>query len=230
MKKKFQLLVIDPPYSFSDKLSMSKTPRGASANYDVMSIADIKNLPIKNLIHPDGSILALWVPSCLLQDGLDIMKNWGFTYKQTYIWVKTKKKPIYQSLKPIYDFFNKSGDWNQTIDGSLIKKCFDKITLNGLLSFGLGRLFRQSHEICLIGTSDNKIYKQLQNRSQRSVGFAENLKHSAKPENLQDSLEIMFPNATDKIEIFARRLRSGWICLGNSVCNGEDIRVSLSKL
>ena len=103
------------------------------------------------------------------------------------------------------------------------------IDLNDILAFGMGRLFRQTHEICLIGTNNNKIYKILENKSQRSVSFGENLKHSAKPEHLQDSLEIMFPSAK-KIELFARRLRPGWECLGNEVCNGEDIYDSLAKL
>jgi len=95
----------------------------------------------------------------------------------------------------------------------------------------LGRLFRQSHEICLIGINNNKIYKKLQNKSQRSVCFAENIKHSAKPEYLQNSLDIMFPDA-NKIEIFARRQRPGWECIGNEAPGtmGEDIRVSLDKI
>ena len=96
------------------------------------------------------------------------------------------------------------------------------------LAFGMGRLFRQTHEICLIGTSNNKIYKLLENKSQRSVCFAENLKHSAKPEALQNSLEIMFPKA-EKLEMFARRTRSGWTCLGNEI-DGQDIRDALIKL
>jgi N6-adenosine-specific RNA methylase IME4 len=38
----------------------------------------------------------------------------------------------------------------------------------------------------------------------------------------------MFPN-TEKLEMFARRIRPGWTCIGNEVCNGEDIRDSLAK-
>jgi N6-adenosine-specific RNA methylase IME4 len=97
----------------------------------------------------------------------------------------------------------------------------------------MGRLFRNCHEICLIGTNSNKIYQQLQNRSQRTVSFAPNLKHSAKPENLQDSLELMFPNSVGKrLEIFGRRLRSGWDVIGNESPStfNEDIFVSLQKL
>jgi N6-adenosine-specific RNA methylase IME4 len=143
------------------------------------------------------------------------MEAWGFQQKQTYIWVKTKKHPFKDFLK----------SKDKLTD--LMKVPLSII--NGLLAFGMGRLFRQTHEICLVGTSNNKIYQQLQNKSQRSVSLAPNLKHSAKPEALQDSLEMMFPNA-NKLELFARRQRPNWTCLGNEVCQGEDIRDSLIKL
>lgn len=235
MSKKFQVIVADPPWSFQDSLKMSDVARGALANYDTMTISDIKALPIKDFTSPDGAVLALWVPSSLLQEGLDVMKAWGFAHKQTYVWVKTKK----ETLSELRQTFNKQvkaalkeGNFEtfQLPDiKSHLVKAIKHFSLTGTLSFGMGRLFRQTHEICLIGTSNNKVYKFLANKSQRSVSFAENLKHSAKPEHLQDSLEIMFPN-TDKLELFARRSRKDWTCLGNEVCNGEDIKVSLSKL
>jgi len=222
---KAQVLCIDCPWSFSDSLEMSKVKRGAKANYNTMSIAAIKALPIKQIADPEGAILALWVPSSLLQEGLDIMKEWGFKQKQTYIWVKNKKIPfinLFKSLKSIkiegFSFKN-------------IKNVINNFNLSALLSFGMGRLFRQSHEICLIGINNKKIYKKLKNKSQRSVSFGANLRHSAKPEYLQDSLEIMFKDENiNFLELFARRQRKNWLCLGNEVCNGEDILDSLNKL
>lgn len=228
MSKKFRVIVADPPWPFGDTLSMSDVARGAEANYDTMTVKDIKELPIQKFTAPDGAILALWVPSSLLQEGLDTMKDWGFKHKQTYIWVKTKKDPL-EMFGPIYKHFTKLKSWHWTIAGSVVKKCLDKLSLNGVLAFGMGRLFRQTHEICLIGISDNKIYKRLKNKSQRSVSLAPNLRHSSKPENLQDSLDEMFPTG-NRLELFARRHRKGWVCLGNEICNGEDIRVSLAKL
>lgn len=244
---KFQIIVADPPWDFSDSLSMSNVARGAKANYNTMSIGDIKALSISEISDPDGALLALWVPSSLLQEGLDTLKAWGFTHKQTYIWVKTKKESLKSLLPPLLEnvittersIQNRPGIFNsnkfkvKTWKEYFINS-FKGFALTNLLSFGMGRLFRQTHEICLIGTNNNKIYKLLENKSQRSVSFGENLKHSAKPEHLQDSLEIMFPKAK-KIELFARRLRKDWVCLGNEICvdennNPEDIRDSLKKL
>ena len=240
MSKKFKVIVADCPWPFKDTLKMSDVARGASSNYSVMSISDIRQLPVKALAHPDGAILALWVPSSLLQEGLDTMKDWGFAHKQTYIWVKTKIEPLVEFkklMKLATNIMSTLDKEKKTFKLSEIKSTFRyaydasqrEFNLQNMLAFGMGRLFRQSHEICLIGTSNNKIYKSLANKSQRSVSLAPNMRHSAKPEDLQDSLDIMFPKG-NKLELFARRLRHDWTCLGNEICNGEDIRDSLAKL
>jgi len=227
MSQTFETIVADPPWVMQDELKMSDVKRGASSNYPVMSITDIKALPVKNLIDPTGSILALWVPSALLQEGLDVMKAWGFDHKQTYIWVKTKK----DSLISLAKLFKKELKSVNPLKAKDIKKIFSEskklFSINDILTLNLGRIFRQTHEICLIGISDTKIYKKLQNRSQRSVSLAVNLKHSAKPEHLQNSLEKMFLGS--KIELFARRVRPNWVCLGNEI-DCQDIRDSLAKL
>lgn len=200
---KANIISCDPPWEFNDKLTMSDVARGAAANYPELNIEEIKNLKIKE-ISADDAILALWVPGSLLQQGLDVMKEWGFEYKQNYIWVKTKKN----------------------IEG---------LDINDSLAFGMGRLFRQTHEIALIGIR-GKIYNYLKNKSQRSLSFYQATKHSKKPELLQDSLDLMFPDTDEyklnRLELFARRKRNNWKCLGNESPEsfGEDIRDSINKL
>lgn len=100
---------------------------------------------------------------------------------------------------------------------------------NSKLGFGMGRMFRGATEHCLIGIKGKNVYKTLDNKSQRNVSLDKNLGHSKKPESLQDSLEIMWPNAI-KLEMFARRHRDGWYCAGNELQVGEDISVSLKNL
>ena len=232
MGKKYSVIVADPPWSFKDSLKMSDVKRGAQANYDTMTMQQIREMPVAEACDPDGSVLCLWVPGSLLQDGLDTMKAWGFEHKQTYVWVKIKKhrfqrfskwikKSILKHKQIAYDKFAYDRAINAILD------TLPNIDLGEELAFFMGRLFRQTHEICLIGTR-GKILKQLANKSQRSVSFAENLKHSAKPDDLQESLETMFPKAR-KLELFARRLRPGWTCLGNEI-DGKDIYDALAEL
>lgn len=234
MSKKFQIIVADPPYGFNDKLKMSSVKRGASSNYNTLTIEDIKNLPIQEISDPEGAILALWVPSSLLKDGMDIMETWGFNQKQTYIWVKSRKdiwSDVIPNLVNNLEMAVRDIGFHKKDLKEYFKFQLKNISVNSMLNFGMGHLFRQSHEICLIGINNNKIYKKLTNRSQRSVSFAENLKHSQKPELLQNSLELMF-NSKDinKIELFARRSRDGWVCLGNEVGDKKDIRDSIKEL
>ncbi len=225
MGKKFSVIVADPPWPFKDSLKMSDVKRGAQANYNTMTMQEIRELPVKEACNPDGAVLCLWVPGSLLQEGLDTMKAWGFDHKQIYVWVKTKKidnlkKDLFKTAMNMVDDFA-----NKTPKRQMLKNF--TINLGSSLGFGMGRLFRQTHEVCLIGTR-GKINSKLSNKSQRSVCFAENLRHSAKPEHLQDSLETMFPK-TRKLELFARRLRPGWTCLGNEI-DGKDIRDALAAL
>lgn len=210
MSKKFSIIVADPPYSFSDSLKQSSVKRGASDNYSTMSINDIINMDVKSITDPSGAILALWVPSSLISEGIQIMNAWGFKLKQSWVWVKIKKDPFKKIRK---------------------SKDFDKINWDDFLSFGMGRLGRNVHEIALIGTK-GKIYNHLKNKSQRTVFFYENTKHSKKPELLQDKLDIMFDSNLNRLEIFGRRLRDNWHVIGNESPSslGIDIYSSIEEL
>jgi N6-adenosine-specific RNA methylase IME4 len=196
----FDLICADPPWNFVDPLKKMKrkTKRSARSQYSTLSLQEIKDLNVKSLANPNGCVLALWVPSSMLQEGLDTMKSWGFKQKQIFVWVKLKKKHESERI------------------------------LDNKTRVGMGRLFRQSHEIVLLGTSGKKPYRLLKNRSQRSVTFSLNVRHSQKPESLQDKLDLMFPDA-NKLEMFARRQRKDWYCLGDQI-DGQKMNDAITNL
>jgi N6-adenosine-specific RNA methylase IME4 len=185
--EKFKVIVADPPWSFNDKLTMNSVKRGAESNYRTMTLEDIVTLPVISWAQEDA-ILALWIPSALIYDGLRVMQSWGFEMKQIYTWVKTCKNP---------DIYNQG------------------------LAFGMGHHFRGCTEHALIGTR-GKI-KPL-SRSQRNCDLDQALRHSKKPESLQDKLEKMYNGPY--LELFARRDRPNWTCIGNECPStmGLDIR------
>jgi N6-adenosine-specific RNA methylase IME4 len=199
---KYQVIICDPPWSFNDKLAKMKAPtkRSAASQYDVMSLRDIKALDVMDLADPAGCVLALWVPGSFLEASVDVYRDWGFKLKQNYVWVKTKK--------------------NLNMNDGVIP--------SRMLAFGMGRLFRQTHETALICTSGKSVYTSLEDHSQRSVCFAPNLGHSHKPQNLHQSLEAMFPEA-NKLEMFARRVTPGWTCVGKEI-DGKDISDAIQEL
>tara|TARA_R110002020_G_scaffold6986_3_gene29492 strand:- start:927 stop:1469 length:543 start_codon:yes stop_codon:yes gene_type:complete len=98
-KKKYKIIYADPPWSYKDK--RDKHPRmcgGASSHYKTMSIEDIKNLPITE-ISDDNCMLFMWTTFPNLQEGLDVIKAWGFKYKTLgFSWIKLNKK----NLKPFF--------------------------------------------------------------------------------------------------------------------------------
>ena len=54
-----------------------------------MTLQDIKDLPIDK-IRADPCMLFLWVTFPLLQEGLDVMRSWGFKHITVgFTWVKT---------------------------------------------------------------------------------------------------------------------------------------------
>jgi len=91
--KKYNIIYADPPWSYRDK--RDKHPRlcgGASAHYNTMTVEEIKNLPV-NKLADDNCMLFIWVTFPNLQEGLDVIKAWGFTYKTLgFSWIKTNKK------------------------------------------------------------------------------------------------------------------------------------------
>lgn len=197
---KHQVILADPAWGFDDGLKKMKRKvrRSAASQYRTMTPQQVAALPVKDLVDPAGCVLALWVPGSMLEDGLMVMKAWGFKLKQIFVWVKLKKD------------YTKEKDWNNST------------------RVGMGRLFRQSHEIALICTAGKSVYKRLKNKGQRSVMFDLNLGHSIKPALLHKRLDLMFPDS-DKVELFARRPMPGWTVLGDGI-DGKDIDVAIQEL
>lgn len=238
MKQQFSVIVADPPYAFQNPLKCKDgVKRSAADIYPTLSIKEIAKMKVLDLAKED-SLLCLWVPSSLLPEGLEILKAWGFVHKQTYVWVKTIKQPFKKFLSSARGIVSRCFKKKLSIKDSLgeLRDLLVNFDFSLMLGFGMGRVFRQSHEIALIGTR-GKITSKIKNKSQRSVTLAQNIRHSQKPELLQNQLELMLPasDGNTYLEIFGRRKRDGWTVLGNEVCKDkdgkpQDIRDSIEDL
>jgi N6-adenosine-specific RNA methylase IME4 len=60
------------------------------ARYRTMGLDEIGALPVGESVA-DRAHLYLWVPNALLAEGLDVMRQWGFTYKTNLVWFKVRK-------------------------------------------------------------------------------------------------------------------------------------------
>ena len=77
-------------------------------------------------------------------------------------------------------------------------------------------------ELCLIG-KHGKIPQPRGARNIRQLISIERGKHSAKPHEVRQRIEQMFPTQS-KLELFARTTHEGWDCFGNEVKSTTNIK------
>jgi N6-adenosine-specific RNA methylase IME4 len=97
-----------------------------------------------------------------------------------------------------------------------------KKTVHGRRWFGMGRITRAEHEVCLVATRGRP---EVLDHSQRSTFVTEvpdfeglsatTGRHSEKPDEFYRIVETLY--AGPRVELFARKQRPGWTVLGNEV-------------
>jgi N6-adenosine-specific RNA methylase IME4 len=88
-----------------------------------------------------------------------------------------------------------------------------KTTQAGTPVTGMGYYTRSNQEIVLLGTRGKVLPRK--SHSVPQVVMAPRGAHSAKPEDVQDRIEALFDGPY--LELFARRERPGWTCIGQEV-------------
>jgi hypothetical protein len=88
-RTKYSIIYADPPWSY--KCWSKKSTRTADSHYDVMTLNDIKALPVSDIAN-DNAVLFMWITLPLLAQSFEVIKAWGFTYKTNgFTWVKRNK-------------------------------------------------------------------------------------------------------------------------------------------
>jgi len=84
-KGKFQVIVIDPPWPYGTEYDPQI--RRVASSYKEISI---KELGAFVLPAHDNCIVWLWATHKFLPDAFNLLKEWGFDYKLTFVWDKEK--------------------------------------------------------------------------------------------------------------------------------------------
>lgn len=80
------IILADPCWQYRDKALAGN--RGAICKYPVMTDKDIYALPVES-IADDDCALCLWTTMPKLQEGLNTIEAWGFTFKTClFTWIK----------------------------------------------------------------------------------------------------------------------------------------------
>lgn len=88
--KKYQIIYADPPWSYKDNLGYHDFT--LENRYKTQSKQWISKLPVREIAEKD-CCLFLWITSPLLDKGIEVLKDWGFTYKTiAFCWSKYTKK------------------------------------------------------------------------------------------------------------------------------------------
>mgnify|MGYP006159698259 CR=1 FL=1 len=212
-KEGFNLIYADPPWNYRQKV------KNGIVTYSTMTIEDLKKMQISK-IAADDCALALWITGPLLQEGMDVMKAWGFEFKGIlFCWCKTYKQKTLKS-------------------GQTVSKAF----------FGCGSYTRANCELMLLGVRGKKVAAMIKGRtlmgsrgvSQIVITEDEDVEipapelmivphqgHSVKPDIFTEKLDILFGDYKDKngvevvctkVELFARTsLTENWYYFGNEV-------------
>lgn len=108
--KEYQVIYADPAWKYGSKeLYGDKNKEGKRENrfrklermYDTMSLGEIKQLPVKNMIGKNAACF-LWVTDSHLKEGIEVLESWGFKYKTiAFNWIKkTNKGNTYVNFAP----------------------------------------------------------------------------------------------------------------------------------
>jgi N6-adenosine-specific RNA methylase IME4 len=92
--RRYRTIVADPPWHYDGFATQSRTPgkwtgpiQHKALPYPSMPLEAIKALPLDSLAAPDARLF-LWTTNRYLPAALDVVRAWGFRYRQTLVWHK----------------------------------------------------------------------------------------------------------------------------------------------
>lgn len=193
MSQKYDVLVVDPPWSYGKSVAERTLSRNVGTrHYQTIGqngdgeINRKTGAGVENIIQSfpmaqfaaENAHLYLWTTNPKLPFAFKVMQEWGFTYKTTITWIKTRK------------------------DG-------------GIIGNGMGWFYRGATEHVLFGVKGRRPIPS--GFRKPNVILAKRGKHSEKPQEFYALVDTVSGENAKKIDVFARRERLGWEAWGSEV-------------
>lgn len=200
----YKAIIADPPVPFEvwGKRPGGIDTRSADAHYSTMTWDELNALgPYVNAVAAEDACLFMWLCQPLLLETLRMVEAWGWAYRtKAFSWCKTYNSGA--------SFFVGMGYWTRanTEDVLLFTRGNPRRTDKGVYQ--------------LLATLESDPYSV-------PAVIAPMTRHSEKPEEVQSRIERLVDGPY--LELFARRQRPGWTCVGNEI-DGLDIRDALTRL
>ena len=111
----FKTIIADPPWQYDapgqfgctlehrpnrDK-TKNRLGSGSKSRYGSMSLGEIKELPVRELVSSDAH-LYLWTTNSMLVEAHEVARAWGFDPKTVITWVKVRHSDGEPSMKMGY--------------------------------------------------------------------------------------------------------------------------------
>jgi len=85
--KKWRTVLADPPWGGAEAQQNGRY--GAINHYNLMNLKQIKSMPVADLCEENAHCW-LWVTAATLEHGYDVLREWGFTPRSIFIWIKPR--------------------------------------------------------------------------------------------------------------------------------------------
>jgi len=188
--KGFNVVCADPPWAFKTR---GKDGEGRAPQYDVMTLADIKAMPVETIAARHAHLF-MWITGPFLMRASEVMKAWGFKYSGVgFTWIKLKRSHNEGQLRLV-------------------------AATESDLHVGMGYTTRKNAEFCLLGRrgSPQRLAKDV-----REVIMSPRREHSRKPDEFFDRVERYAEGPY--VELFARESRPGWSTWGNQATKFDKV-------
>lgn len=227
-----RVVVLDPAWSFGDKLPGSG--RGAAKHYNTEEIDKIKRTPLPPM--ENDCVLFLWRVHSFARQAYEVLDALGFVEKCEIAWFKRnecsrckgtgnvrKRRYVEQRTIPLSDAKD------HVYDDTMEAFCPACSGVGEKEHFGMGRIVRGAHEICLVavrGKAKNLVCDHSVRSAFDTIANSEIVapvgEHSEKPAIFYEMVETLFPGPY--VEIHARRPRAGWFSVGHQLNAAESTK------
>lgn len=220
----FKTLMADPPWL---ERGSGQCKRGADRHYSLMKTAEICALPVSSWMAADAHAY-VWVTNNFLEDGLEVLRAWGFRFVTLVTWFKSeladvdivdavgRLRALGEDAQRGAAIANMAEQIWDAADALLRAQRLADPANDAQLQMGIGQYFRGVTESCLFGVRGTLPYRMKPDgkRAQGRTGFhAPRTEHSVKPEKMRQMVELV--SHPPYLEMFARRPAPGWTLWGN---------------
>jgi N6-adenosine-specific RNA methylase IME4 len=181
---RFPCVCADPAWKFRT-WDRKKTTRSVENHYRTMPLDELRDLPVCDLAAKNAHLF-LWVTGPFLDEGIQMMRRWGFRYSAiAFVWVKMRRALEGRQLR----FIPADADD---------------------FHVGMGFTTRKNTELCLLGRRGSPIRLR---KDIRELIVAPVREHSRKPDEFYRRVELYAHGPY--LDLFSRIERPGWTTIGD---------------